>query len=46
MEHAKTINLPKKNGIAIYYEYTGGLIPDEKVLKCLENGVFDGLSRY
>eukprot|EP01084_Bolivina_argentea_P114346 203593_1 len=43
LEHAKTVYLPKKNGIAIYYEYIGCLIPDEKVLECLEKGVHDGL---
>ena len=39
LEHAKTLNLPKKNMTAIYYERTGALIPDEKVDKCLEEGV-------
>ncbi len=42
LEHAKTINLPTKNGIAIYYEEIGGLIADEKVEKCLEKGVAKG----
>eukprot|EP01083_Nonionella_stella_P252171 869188_1 len=43
LEHAKTIHLPTKNGIAIYYEEIGGLIADEKVEKCLEKGVLQGL---
>eukprot|EP01084_Bolivina_argentea_P265718 450518_1 len=39
LEKAKTINLPNKNSVAIYYEYIFGLVPNEKVLACLEKGV-------
>ena len=42
LEHAKTLNLPTKNMIAIYSEKSGGLIADEKVEKCLEKGVKKG----
>ncbi len=42
LEHAKTLNLPKKNMTSIYYEGTVSLISDEKVNKCLEIGVFEG----
>eukprot|EP01084_Bolivina_argentea_P250184 419106_1 len=42
LEHSKIINTPKKNGVSIYYEDIGDLIPDEKVLKCLEKGVVYG----
>ena len=43
LEHAKTLNLPIKNETSIYYEQIGGLIADEKVQKCLEIGVYDGM---
>ncbi len=43
LEHAKTLNLPKKNMTSIYYEEEGGLISDAKVNKCLEIGVEDGM---
>eukprot|EP01084_Bolivina_argentea_P250182 419104_1 len=36
LEHSKIINAPQKNGVSIYFERIGGLIPDEKVLKCLK----------
>ena len=38
----KKLNLPNKNGTAIYYEESGALIADDKVEKCLEMGVGDG----
>ncbi len=41
LEHAKKVHLPKKNGIAIYYEEIG-LVDDKKVLQCLEKGVNTG----
>ena len=43
LEHAKTLNLPNKNSVAIYDEESGSLIADEKVEKCLEMGVYLGL---
>eukprot|EP01084_Bolivina_argentea_P153839 268225_1 len=43
LEHSKIINAPKKNDVSIYYEEIGALIPDQKVLKCLEKGVYYGL---
>ncbi len=43
LEHTKTINLPKKNGIAIYYEHIGALINDKKIKQCLEKCIDDGL---
>jgi len=42
LEHAKTLNLPKKNMTAIYYELKGVLVSDEKVDECLEKGVSVG----
>ncbi len=47
LEHAKGLNQPIKNEIVIYYEGKGkgGLISDEKTLKCLntEYGISDVL---
>ncbi len=42
LEHAKDINKPKKNGVAIYYEDIQALINDKKVNACLEKGVVKG----
>ena len=42
LENAKTTNGLNKNGVSIYDEESGGLIPAEKVLKCLEKGVCEG----
>eukprot|EP01084_Bolivina_argentea_P188082 323869_1 len=42
LQHAKDVNKPKKNGVAIYYEEIGGLIDDHKVQKCLEQTVYYG----
>ncbi len=41
LEHAKTLNPPTKNEIAIYYERKGGLISDDKTLKALEKCVLN-----
>ena len=43
LENAKTTNGLKKNSFSIYYEEIIGLIPAEKVLKCLEKGVYEGM---
>eukprot|EP01084_Bolivina_argentea_P108331 193609_1 len=46
LEHSKIINAPKKNEVSIYYEKIGALIPDQRVLKCLEKGVYYGINAY
>ena len=44
LEHAKSLNKPNKNSTAIYDERSASLISDEKTQKCLEKGVYEGLT--
>ena len=42
LEKAKTLNVPHKNSVAMYFEKDSALIPTEKVSKCMEIGVWEG----